>query len=262
MGSRGPYASQCLRFDPLPRSRALCLIVCLGAVPALAGGCFQKVSSSASNGRGQRDPNAIPSTVIEPSAPPIETDPDDESVTATDPCQKTRADKTDILKAYCARCHDGPTSSGLPQFDFVLDDSALLTRQWVREGQSPQRFVIPGDPEHSVLYTRVALIGDMPAQPSDVATPRNPVPSPSDVSVLYEWILDCTGPSEGRGSGSTAGPDGGGRPGSPASDAGATDPRDLGGTDTGGDKAGGGGGAEAGAGQGPGGADGGGNVRG
>jgi hypothetical protein len=226
-------------------------------VPALAGGCFQKVSSSASNGQGQRDPNATPSTAIEPSAPPIETDPDDENVTTTDPCQKTRADKTDILKAYCARCHDGPTSSGLPQFDFVLDDAALLTRLWIREGQSPQRFVIPGDPEHSVVYTRVALIGDMPAQPSDVATPRNPVPSLSDVSVLHEWILDCAGPPEGRGAGSTLGPDGGDRPGNPASDAGTTDPRDLGGKDTGSDDAGG-----AGAAEGPGGSDRGGDVRG
>ena len=49
---------------------------------------------------------------------------------------------------------------GLPPWNFVLDDSRLVTEQWIREGQPPQRFAIPGDPDHSAVYMRAAVVGD------------------------------------------------------------------------------------------------------
>ena len=195
-------------------------------------GCMQPVNTGSTAGGGARDPNATPSTVIEPSQLPIGTDITDEAKTTDDPCVKTRADKTEILKAYCASCHSGPTAFGLPKFDFVLDDAALISREWIREGQPAQRFVIPGDPSNSVLYTRVAVIGDMPAQPSDLATPRNPAPSLSDIGILYEWIAHCAGPAMtppgGAGGASGSGGAGGG------DDDGGDDVRGTGGSGAGG----------------------------
>ncbi len=108
-------------------------------------------------------------TRVVPTADPIALDPNDETKTTADPCEKTRQDKTDILSAYCAGCHSGSAAVGLPPWDFVLDDQRLVTEVWMREGQPAQRFVIPGDPDHSALYQRMAISGDMPPQPTDVS---------------------------------------------------------------------------------------------
>ena len=183
-------------------------------------GCMQPINTRATAGGGARDPNATPTTAIEPSQLPIGTDITDESKTTDDPCVKTRSDKTEVLKAYCASCH------------FVLDDAALISREWIREGQPAQRFVIPGDPDNSVLYTRVAIIGDMPAQPSDLATPRSPAPSLSDISILHEWIAHCAGPATTPPGGSGGASGSGGAGGS--DDGGGDDARGTGGSGAGG----------------------------
>jgi hypothetical protein len=157
----------------------------------LGPSCFQPVQTNAWTPQMAPDPNATPTTDIEPSALPIQTNIDDDTQTTDDPCVKTEQDKTDVLTAYCARCHSGPTAVGLPPWDFVLDDAKLVSELWIREGQPAQRFVIPGDPDHSAIYQRAAVIGDMPPQPTDLGTPRNPQPSLSDLSVLREWIMHC-----------------------------------------------------------------------
>jgi hypothetical protein len=188
----------------------------------LVGSCLQPVNDNASTPPPPVDPNAQPTTTILPTALPIGLNADDEGQTTDDPCVKTRQDKTEILTAFCAPCHSGATALGLPPWNFVLDDDKLVTEVWVREGQPPQRFVIPGDPDHSAIYVRAAIVGDMPPQPTDLGTPRNPRPSLSDLSVLREWIMHCApgSPATGAGGG--------------ASDAGS------GGADAGGDSGGGG----------------------
>lgn len=137
--------------------------------------------------------NAGPTTSILPSAPPIGLRVEDDNATTTDPCVKTNQDKTEILTVYCAACHSGPAdrAQGLPPWNFVLDDQRLVTEEFTREEQPPQHYVIPGDPDHSVLYVRAAILRDMPPQPTDLGTPRNPAPSLSDFSVLRDWIEHC-----------------------------------------------------------------------
>jgi hypothetical protein len=161
---------------------------------ALVAGCgIQPVNHGAATPESGRDPSAPPTTAILSSARPIELDPDDESATTADPCEKTLRDKTDILTAYCARCHSGPAAQaqGLPPWNFVLDDNRLISEQFTREQQPPQRYVIPGDPMRSVLYVRAVVLRDMPPQPTDLGTPRNPAPTLSDASVLRDWIAHC-----------------------------------------------------------------------
>jgi len=167
--------------------RILLLVCCVLLGPA----CVQPVQDGAWTPTAPPNPAPQLTTDIEPSALPIGTNIDDDTQTTDDPCVKTRQDKTEILTAYCARCHSGATAVGLPPWDFVLDDQKLVSEQWIREGQPAQRFAIPGDPEHSAIYVRLAIVGDMPPQPTDLGTPRNPQPSLSDVSVLREWIMHC-----------------------------------------------------------------------
>ena len=157
----------------------------------LLGACFQKLDTAASSQATTAPTDALV-TQIDPSADPIALSPTD-AATASDPCDKTRQDKTQILTAFCARCHSGAAPVGLPPWDFVLDDQKLVTETWVRAGQPAERFVIPGDPDHSALYQRMAVAQDMPPQPTDLGTAPNPKPSAADGTVIREWILNCLG---------------------------------------------------------------------
>jgi hypothetical protein len=164
-------------------------LAALGLAAALSPACFQSLDSSADKATRGVVPAEGPSTAIEPTAIPISLDPDDEQRTTDDPCQKTRLDKTQILTAHCSKCHSGSGAKGLPPFDFVLDDARLVSSMWVRTGQPSQRFLIPGDPDHSALFLRAST--DMPPIPTDVGTSGELAPSASDLSVLREWILHC-----------------------------------------------------------------------
>lgn len=151
--------------------------------------CFQELDPSADEATRAAPVDQGPTTVIEPSAAPIELSLEDGTALTADPCVKTRQDKTEILTAYCASCHSGPGARGLPPFDFVLDDARLASESWQRVGQPAQRFVIPGDPEHSALFVRAST--DMPPLPTDLRSERSPAPTPSDLAVLREWITHC-----------------------------------------------------------------------
>jgi len=131
------------------------------------------------------------STVIEPGPREVFTN-IDETETVETPCDKTALDAHDILKTNCAICHDiGAASSGVPRFDFVMDDDQLKVKTWDRMGQAPLRFLIPGDPDNSVIYERAAMKRDMPPIQADPQQPFYPRITYSQASVLRQWILNC-----------------------------------------------------------------------
>src|SRR5262245_23119019 len=123
----------------MKRRNSWCLLLCA----PLAAGCFQEIDSGASRVTEETpppDPNAEPTTVLE--TPPIGLDIDDEEVTTRDPCEKTAQDAHQILDAYCGGCHDqGEASSGVPRFDFVMNDEALLRETWT-VGAEERKFVV------------------------------------------------------------------------------------------------------------------------
>ena len=89
-------------------------------------------------------------------------------------------------------CHGiGAASSGVPRFDFVMDDDQLKVRTWTREGGTMLRFLIPGDPDNSVLFQRSAMARDMPPVQADPQQPFYPRITYSQSSVLREWIQNC-----------------------------------------------------------------------
>jgi hypothetical protein len=76
----------------------------------------------------------------------------------------------------------------------VLDDPSLTGS--VTSNATFPHFVVPGDPSHSYLYVSIST-GQMPP-PSMAGTPQNPVPTASDLSLLYGWIVACfSGPDAG-----------------------------------------------------------------
>jgi hypothetical protein len=81
--------------------------------------------------------------------------------------------------------------AGAP-LNFVLDDG-MLTNPGVVSTKYGKRYVIPGDPDNSLVYLRAAIVQDMPPGASDVRNTAPPV-TVSDESVLRQWILTCAGP--------------------------------------------------------------------
>jgi len=147
------------------------------------------------------------STVIEPGPREVFVD-IEETMPAATPCEKTALDAHAILKANCGVCHDiGAASSGVPRFDFLMDDDQLKAKTWERMGQPAVRFLIPGDPDNSVIYERAAISRNMPPLQADPQQPFYPRVTYSEASVLREWILNCFegGPVAAPSTGSAGG---------------------------------------------------------
>ncbi|MBV9947036.1 MAG: hypothetical protein JOZ69_09320, partial [Myxococcales bacterium] len=124
----------------------------------------------------------------------------DGSVTM-DPCEQTRQEALAIRQTSCAPCH-GPGSvvspTAVAKFTFVLDDAKLVTSK----ASNSQAYVTPGDPTNSYVYQRMSA-GTMPPPPSIATTylmgaaKTLTYPSESDISIMYEWILNCVDGTDG-----------------------------------------------------------------
>jgi hypothetical protein len=159
------------------------------AALAVLSSC-EKVDDGAAT-RAQGWDGVTLSTVIEQGPREVFTD-IEETMPAASPCEKTALDAHQILKNNCGVCHDiGAASSGVPRFDFLMDDDQLKVKTWERMGQPAARFLIPGDPDNSVIYQRTAIARNMPPLQGDPQAPLYPRVTYSEASVLREWILNC-----------------------------------------------------------------------
>jgi hypothetical protein len=114
--------------------------------------------------------------------------------TTQNSCDRTTGQARDILSKYCAMCHGGGSPSAQKGgFDFLLDFKRLTMARsgTVKDPRDPSMgmvFVVPGDPEISRVYRRIAD-NEMPPPQLD----QLPRPNASDISVLYTWITSCVG---------------------------------------------------------------------
>ncbi len=145
----------------------------LGLCAPLLSGCGLGVLSGTTHPDAASPPSEPPLTVCDPSNLPSPS------------CATTCAQAQQILKTNCYACHGGGSIGNLAG---VSDYHALSNVQasanfpgWV--------YVLPGDPERSLIYHRTAITQDMPP-PSTIDSPL-PHPSVSDFSVLHEWIQSC-----------------------------------------------------------------------
>jgi hypothetical protein len=106
--------------------------------------------------------------------------------TVTGACVATCQQTQTILTANCAACHD---HKGITLMDDVLNYRSLSNVPASNRLFPTWKYVVPGDPEMSLVYHRVAVKGDMPP-PSTIDAPI-PRPSIDDISVLREWIQSC-----------------------------------------------------------------------
>jgi hypothetical protein len=164
-----------------------CLLL-LWSAP-LQHGCFQPLDTAATKGSSSSAETPPP---IALKTPPISLP---SGGTTTDPCVLTTLQARDILRTDCAGCHGGGSPGahqGETPFDFVLDFDKLKVARSTAPGMP--RFAVPGFPEASRVYVRVAR-GEMPpVQP--LGSPALPRPTVSDISVLYQLIASCLGPPE------------------------------------------------------------------
>jgi serine/threonine-protein kinase len=101
---------------------------------------------------------------------------------AGEPSPKLAQQGYDLLKTYCYRCHG--IDFKVPGYN-VLDRPGLLAAR--RRGQAP--YVVPGKPDESLLWQRVAVDEDMP--------PSGAKPSDAERAVLKKWI-EAGAPFPGR----------------------------------------------------------------
>ena len=177
------------------------ILLLLWAAPAC-----QPLDENAAKG----DPNA--------KGPALDTPPIDlpNGSSTNDPCAATTWHATDILTTYCASCHGGGNDgarAGQPPFDYVLDFARMTTARsaTVPDPRNPSLgmvFMVPGDPEDSRVYQRIAN-GEMPPM-LPVGLPQPPRPTISDISVLYTFITSCMGSFTTGGSSPDAGTSDGG----------------------------------------------------
>ncbi|MDP9151389.1 MAG: hypothetical protein M3O36_15815 [Myxococcota bacterium] len=138
------------------------------------------------------------------------------------PCDLLEVQSVDIRNKYCAACHGHPGLSSAP-FHTIMDDRpspdgglSLLTQtaaKLIDDAGSPALLVYPGDPDHSLLYLRVAG-QTMPPGASSFGQPGSATPNVSEVSLLRSWIQGCLGGGGGAPPGdagdAATGDDGGG----------------------------------------------------
>jgi hypothetical protein len=134
-----------------------------------------------------------------------------DGATTTDPCGQVEAESETIRQRSCAPCHEATSGTSTPcncGLTYILDDNSLTTgptsvsSYYMIPGASGNAtYVVPGNPAASAIYVRIAN-GQMP--------PPNPTmylgveagaalayPTPSDLSVLYGWILNCVQGADG-----------------------------------------------------------------
>jgi hypothetical protein len=166
------------------------IIAAAAALALSLTGCFQELDSRAAKGSAPVAPDKAGPTIVL-DTPPIDL-PD--GTTTTDRCKLITLQAREILHTNCARCHGGESPGarqGQPPFDCVMDFDKLQTMvsASVRDPRDPgrgMRFLIPGDPDNSRLYVRIAR-AEMPPVPP-LGLDAIPMPSVSDVSLLRTWI--------------------------------------------------------------------------
>jgi hypothetical protein len=187
---------------------------------AAPSACTQPLDASAADGT-KNAPPAPPedfhTRVIETPAIGIVSD----GPTSTHPCERTQfqlfnadaeAGPVGILVQECSGCH-GEGGNAHPGFTDILDVASLINPERLSTGiVKGMRLVIPGDPEHSLLYQRM-FDGAMPPSLPGVQVvpePENVPATTSETSVVQEWILHCLGVSGPPSAGGTGGETGAG----------------------------------------------------
>ena len=93
-----------------------------------------------------------------------------------------------ILSQHCAGCHQGgPNAVGEP-LDFILDFTRLEATASPTVHFGGKVYLVPGDPEASLIYSRAVIDRDMPK--ADGLYPPNWL-STSEGSLLQYWITSC-----------------------------------------------------------------------
>jgi hypothetical protein len=130
--------------------------------------------------------------------------------TTANPCDDIETQSMQIRTQSCSQCH-GPNGSNMA-YNWVLNDQALATMSPGNSGP----VVIPGNPAGSEMFKRMvaglyftdpAYQGTAMGAPNTYGMPPAPgarqaagpvsaqnsivTPTSQDVSIIYEWILNC-----------------------------------------------------------------------
>jgi hypothetical protein len=157
-------------------------LLTLVLIAPMTGACFQPRASS--SGITSVAPSA-PIGQVGGSPGKMDAGPrPDPGAPAADGCTMVRSAALRILKTNCAPCHQEPANQA--NFSFCLDVDRLASAT----SSTGKKFLVPGSPEMSRLFERVAN-NEMP--PAAI-TQR---PTKDDVTSLRQWIASCAQPGIG-----------------------------------------------------------------
>ncbi len=188
------------------RASLLCVVVgSMATMTMTTTGCLQQLDAHASDGitNATVDPTqgiGGPFPIKEDTPPiAVNSDPntgDPVGDTTTDPCVKTLSDASAVLNRACKGCHEAATAEGKAlgsPLDHILNSDAIVNTMSTSGAFPGWKYIVPGDPENSLIYHRVAVVQDMPKQAPDATSTTLKV-TISEMSVLRAWIM-CLGPA-------------------------------------------------------------------
>ena len=110
---------------------------------------------------------------------------------ATSACSSMTTDVLAMLRASCNFCHGDVFGQG--EFGPVLDIDYLVFHTATGPQYNRMRYLVPGDPQQSLIYKKV-IDGHVQGENAQEGATQFAVPTVSDASLFYAWILDCLGP--------------------------------------------------------------------
>src|SRR5215471_18342958 len=153
------------------------IVLALGASSAVPACFIEKLNAGAASGGGGTpmetpDGGSGAPFAVNLMTPPIGLQANaagEITATAASACDKVVSDAHDIRQRICARCHEGPSAQGAP-LTFILEDDMIINGKSTSTNNAGKTYIIPGDPDDSLIYRRAAIIQDMPPGTTDVPT--------------------------------------------------------------------------------------------
>jgi len=159
------------------RRSTVVIVAALGlGAPVMVSGCGLGVLSQLTPPDAAQPPMDVVLTACDPNNLPAG-------------CDTICVQAQQVLQQDCAACHAVGNTNGMSSGS-ITDYHALVNVRASSMYLPGTFYVVPGDPDNSLIYKRI-IDGEMPPAASEVGSYPLPRPTTSDESALLQWIRQC-----------------------------------------------------------------------